>query len=69
MRSMKTQEAIELAGSTTNLAKIFEITTAAIYQWGDELPQSRVWQLKCIRPEWFTESSKAKRAKRSGEEV
>jgi hypothetical protein len=66
---MKTQEAIDLAGSTANLAKIFGISSAAIYQWGNELPQGRVWQLKCIRPEWFTESGRAKRAKRSGEEV
>lgn len=52
---MKTQIAIELAGGTTALADIVGITPGAVSQWGEDLPEGRVWQLKVLRPEWFRE--------------
>lgn len=50
---MKTDQAIELAGGTSALASLLEITPSAVSQWGDNVPQTRVWQLKVVRPEWF----------------
>jgi DNA-binding XRE family transcriptional regulator len=47
-------QAIERAGTATALARLLGITRQAIYQWGDELPTQRYWQLKVLRPEWFT---------------
>jgi hypothetical protein len=51
---MKTQNAIDLAGNATALAELLGITPSAISQWGPDLPSARVWQLKVIRPEWFS---------------
>lgn len=50
---MKKTRAIELAGSATELAKIFGITQGAISQWGEYVPELRVLQLKELRPAWF----------------
>lgn len=51
---MKTQDAIQLiGGSAKDLADLLEITPSAISQWGENIPQARVWQLQTLRPEWF----------------
>ena len=55
---MKTQTAIELAGSAAALADLLGITPSAVSQWGDELPEGRVWQLRVIRPNWFKGQAK-----------
>lgn len=59
---MKTQQAIQLAGSAKTLAEMLGITGGAISQWGEEVPDARVWQLRVLKPEWFqAEKPKAKR--------
>lgn len=59
---MKTQQAIQLAGSAKTLAEMLGITGGAISQWGEEVPDARVWQLRVLKPEWFqVEKPKAKR--------
>lgn len=50
---MKTQHAIKRAGSAKALSEVLGISMSAISQWGDEVPEQRVWQLKVIRPGWF----------------
>ena len=50
---METKKAIELAGSATLLASMLGITDSAVSQWGKTIPESRVWQLRVLRPEWF----------------
>lgn len=50
---MKTTDAINLAGSASALAELLGITGGAISQWGDEVPEARVWQLRVIKPKWF----------------
>jgi hypothetical protein len=57
---MKKSDAIKRAGSAANLARILRIHRNAITQWGENLPDARVWQLKAIRPEWFTEPKQPK---------
>jgi DNA-binding transcriptional regulator YdaS (Cro superfamily) len=47
------KEAIQFAGSVTELAKILGISKAAISQWGEIPPQARVWQMQSLHPEWF----------------
>jgi len=46
------RSAIELAGSVTALARLLGVSKSAVSQWR-AIPQGRVWQLKCLRPEWF----------------
>jgi len=55
---MKTQTAIALAGSATALAELLGITPSAISQWGEDVPQARLWQLRVIRPKWFSKAEK-----------
>ena len=50
---MNTQTAIKLAGSATALAELLGITGSAIAQWGESLPELRVYKLREVRPEWF----------------
>lgn len=50
---MKTQTAIEKAGSIKQLAELLGISRPAISQWGEDVPPMRVFQLKAIKPEWF----------------
>jgi len=59
---MKKQNAIDLAGSAKALADLLGINQSAISQWGDDLPDGRVWQLKCIKPEWFKAEKAPKKA-------
>jgi len=49
---MTKQEAIDKAGSVQELANLLRISREAIYQW-KEIPESRVWQLKVLKPAWF----------------
>ena len=56
---MKTQTAIDLAGSASMLAGLLGISMSAISQWGDDIPKAREWQLRVIRPEWFARADKA----------
>lgn len=51
--NMDKAQAIKKAGSAMALAKLLGITRQAISQWGDELPQARLWQLKALKPAWF----------------
>lgn len=50
---MTKQQAIKLAGSQAELAKILEISQPAISMWGDRIPKLRLFQLKVLRPKWF----------------
>jgi predicted transcriptional regulator len=51
---MKKSEAIQKAGSVKALAELLKITQAAVSMWNEEIPEARIWQLKVLRPEWFT---------------
>jgi len=46
------QQAIQLAGSQSKLAKLLGISRGAVWLW-ETIPQARIWQLKLLRPEWF----------------
>ena len=50
---MKTDNAIKLAGSSTELAAILGITLSAISQWGESVPELRVYKLRELKPSWF----------------
>ena len=50
---MKTSYAINKVGSVKELAALFGISVQAVYKWGDELPELRVYQLKNKKPEIF----------------
>lgn len=58
---MTKQDAIQKAGSTQALADLLKISRPAISQWGETIPQARIWQLMALRPEWFrSETEKAR---------
>lgn len=67
MGAMKTKDAITLAGSTSGLAKILGITTAAICQWGENVPRLRVYELRDARPEWFLADRKRTQVTRAAQ--
>jgi DNA-binding transcriptional regulator YdaS (Cro superfamily) len=50
---MTKEQAIKLAGGQSYLARMLGITQAAVSQWGENVPASRIWQLKVLKPEWF----------------
>jgi len=52
---MEKEKAIINAGSVKILAELLGISRAAISQW-KVIPAARIWQLKAIRPEWFTKA-------------
>ena len=52
---MQTQTAINRAGSATALAEILNITLSAISQWGENVPELRVYKLRELKPDWFAE--------------
>jgi hypothetical protein len=56
---MKTQRAIELAGTPKALADLLDITPSAVSQWDEDVPQAREWQLRVLRPEWFAKKPPA----------
>lgn len=60
---MKTSQAIEKAGTAAALAALLDITPGAVSQWGEEVPEARVWQLRVIRPEWFKAEKQKSEAK------
>lgn len=45
---MKKKDAIDHFGSVAALAEALGITPEAIYQWGDDVPESREYQLHFI---------------------
>ena len=55
--SMLKDEAVKLIGSQAALARLLGVTRGAVWHWV-HLPQSRVWQLKLLKPEWFTNDKK-----------
>ena len=54
IQRMTKEQAIKLAGSQVELAHMLGIRQDAVSQWGDKVPEMRVWQLKVLKPEWFT---------------
>jgi transcriptional repressor of cell division inhibition gene dicB len=50
---MKTAEALQRAGGLRPLADLLGITPSAISQWGENVPDARIWQLRVLRPDWF----------------
>lgn len=59
---MKTRQAIELAGNAASLAKLLGITPSAITQWGENVPEKRVWQMRLLRPSWFRKAKQKESA-------
>ena len=45
---MSINEAVEIFGSKSKLARALGVTPQAVTKWGDELPPLRVYQIKEI---------------------
>lgn len=52
---MKKAEAIKLAGTAQAIADLLDITPSAVSQWPDDIPELRVYQIKALKPEWFSD--------------
>lgn len=48
------EKAIQLAGGQQRLAELLGISQPSVSQWKKDVPIARVWQLKVLKPEWFT---------------
>jgi hypothetical protein len=51
LHGMKTSDAIESFGGVPALAKALRVTQSAIYQWGDEVPRLRGYEIRDILAE------------------
>ena len=47
------EQAIALAGSQSKLARILGIDRRVVWNW-KKIPQGRIYQLRVLRPEWFS---------------
>lgn len=61
MLSMKTETAIQLAGSKAKLATMLGVSRAAVTQYKETLPFKRELRLYELHPEWFTEPPVARK--------
>jgi len=57
MLSMKTETAIQLAGSRAKLARLLGVSRAAVTQYKAILPPKRINKLREAHPEWFSDST------------
>jgi len=57
MLSMKTETAIQLAGSRAKLSRLLGVSRAAVTQYKEILPPKRVQRLRVVHPEWFADSA------------
>ena len=54
---MKTETAIQLAGSRAKLARLLGVSRAAVTQYKTVLPPKRINRLREAHPEWFADSA------------
>lgn len=57
---MKTQDVIDFFGSVRKTAAALDISTAAVYQWGEQVPETRQAHVE------LATKGKIKRAKEGG---
>ena len=50
---MKKSFAIQQMGGVEQLADLLGVFRQAIYQWGEDVPKLRVYQLRELRPDLF----------------
>lgn len=48
---MTKQEALEAFGSVRKLAEALGVTEQAVHQWGEKVPELRVYQIKAVLAE------------------
>lgn len=61
MAGMKKSDAVKLAGSQSDLARLLGITPQAVSKWPPEVPPLQVYRLRELRPRWFRKpAAKAK---------
>jgi hypothetical protein len=53
MKRIRTEHAIEVFESTTNLARALGIKSQAISQWGEYVPKLRAYELRELLPARF----------------
>lgn len=56
---MKTQTAIQLAGSKAKLAILLGVSRPAVTQYKEVLPPKRIKRLRELHPEWFADEPDA----------
>jgi DNA-binding Xre family transcriptional regulator len=50
---MDKKDAIKLAGSAAELARVLGISRQAVSRWSGKLPPLQVYRLREIKPRWF----------------
>ena len=53
---MKVDELLQRSHcNLSEIARLLKVTAPAAYKWGDKVPPLRLYQLKEMKPEWFTD--------------
>lgn len=55
---VKTADLIQKAEGARHVADALEISTQAVYAWGEFVPLLRVYQLQAQKPGWFIKETK-----------
>ena len=63
---VKTTDVLANAGGRRKLAELLGVTTQALYLWGDDVPELRVYQLRVLRPEWFNAKGELVKPRKKG---
>ncbi|ABC31022.1 probable transcriptional regulator, Cro-like [Hahella chejuensis KCTC 2396] len=66
---MTKAEVLAYFGSVANVAKTLGITTQAVYEWGDSVPEPRQWQLQVLTDGVLKVSSKRSRQGKSSTQI
>lgn len=53
MGGMNKKDAIKLAGSAAELARVLGISRQAVSRWRGKLPPLQVYRLRELKPRWF----------------
>ena len=52
-KKLTDSEIIDALGGTSKVAELFNVTTGAVSQWREAIPDARLFSIKLIRPDLF----------------
>jgi hypothetical protein len=62
--SISTEDAIKKANGRQELADLLGVASITTYRWQPNIPESHVYKLYFLRPDWFKAKTAARKANR-----